>query len=93
MARAAGILLIDDVDKIDTTGWAIQKLYEVVDYRLIHLRPTVVTANHSLDQLRRIWGRSRIEHIADTGAAILSRIEGELFTVVEFAGPDQRRQA
>jgi len=88
--RSAGILLLDDVDKIDTTDWAIQKLYEVIDYRVVHQRQTIITANHSLKQLRQIWGRSKREHIRDTGLAILSRIEGELFAIVEFSGADQR---
>jgi DNA replication protein DnaC len=90
--RSAKILLIDDIDKVDTTGWAIQKLYEVIDHRLIRQRTTIITANHSISELRGLWRSSEKSHIRDTGSAILSRIEGEVYALVKFAGEDQRRQ-
>lgn len=88
--RHAGILLLDDIDKQRATPWALQKLYEVVDYRVIRDKPTIITANHSIVALRGEWASAREDHIRDTGAAILSRVAGQIYTSVEFAGKDQR---
>ncbi len=88
--RNAGVLLIDDIDKQRSTQWAMQKLYEVIDYRVVRDRATIITANHKIKQLRRIWLSSSQEHIKDTGSAILSRISGQLYSSVEFTGDDQR---
>jgi DNA replication protein DnaC len=90
LLRRAQILLIDDIDKNNSTQWAMQKLYEVIDYRVIRDKPTIITANHSVAQLRGMWARSQEAHIRDTGMAILSRIAGQLSAIVEFTGQDQR---
>ena len=88
--RHAGILLLDDIDKQRATPWAIQKLYEVIDYRVVRDKPTIITANHSVAALNAEWLSAKEDHIRDTGAAILSRIAGQLYASVEFAGLDQR---
>lgn len=90
LMRRAQILLIDDIDKNESTRWALQKLYEVIDYRDLNYKPTIITANHSLEQLRGLWVGSEADHVRDTGMAILSRIGGQLSTIVEFSGRDQR---
>lgn len=82
--RSARILLIDDIDKMESSKWAIQKLYEVIDHRVNRRRLTIITANHSIKQLRDLWLESNSEHIRDIGSAILSRIAGELYGAVEF---------
>lgn len=88
LMRRANILLIDDIDKTDTTRWAVQKLYEVVDHRVIRRKATIITANHSIDQLRQLWLKGDTK---DTGLAILSRFSGELYGSVAFTGKDQRQ--
>lgn len=88
--RRADILLLDDIDKTDSNRWSIQKLFEVVDYRVIHKKTTIITGNHSLEELRGLWNSSRQEHIRDTGSAILSRIAGQLYSTIGFSGADQR---
>jgi len=92
--RSADILLIDDIDKRDPTAWAVGKLYEVIDFRQLRERPTIITANRSVRQLEAYWSRSQrkgdAETIRDTSAAILSRIVGQLCVTVEFGGADQR---
>ena len=91
--RGADILVIDDIDKRDPTPWAMGKLYEVIDHRQARRKPTIITANHSLQALEAYWsgktGKGQ-EHISDAGGAIVSRIMGQLWKAVEFSGEDQR---
>lgn len=89
----ADILLIDDIDKKRMTAWASEKLYEVIESRQMRERPTIITANRSLDDLQTYWGNTGgkdAEHIRDSCAAVFSRIVGQLWGTVEFAGLDQR---
>ena len=88
--KRAGILLLDDIDKGSSTPWAIQKLYEVIDYRMDKGKVTIITANHSIEDLRRIW--SQVANIRDRAEAILSRIDGQIYSQVVFEGVDQRRK-
>jgi len=90
MMRRAGVLLLDDIDKQRSSPWALQKLYEVVDYRMINDKLTIITANHAIKDLRSTWESDRDQHIRDTSKAVLSRISGQLYSSVEFAGQDQR---
>jgi len=83
-ARHARILLIDDLDKLPSSPWAMGRLLALVNYRYDAQKPTIITANHSAAQLRRLWNAD------DVGGAVLSRIMGQLFGTVEVAGKDIR---
>lgn len=85
-ARAAGILLLDDLDKTSTKPWAMERLFALINYRYGYQKPTIITANHSLEYLKREWLGS------DAGQAVLSRIAEMLFDVIECQGDDQRWQ-
>lgn len=87
--KTAGILLIDDIDKRQPTPWAMGKLYEVVDYRYLREKPTIITANRSLLELLDLWSQKSVE-AHDSGAAIISRIAEQLWATVRFTGQDQR---
>ena len=91
-ARAADILLIDDLDKTATSEWAMGKLFGLVNYRYVRQKPTIITANRSLLRLREEWRASKLSHIRDTGQATLSRIEGQLMALVILDGEDQRQK-
>lgn len=89
-AKAARALLIDDLDKTTSSEWALEKLFALVNARCVTGRPTIITANRSLSELRRAWQRSKLPHVQDTGIAILSRIAGQIWNIVEFEGKDNR---
>lgn len=89
-ARSAKILLIDDLDKTSTGEWAMSKLYGLINHRLHYEKPTIITANRSIQELQAEWKESPKDHVRDTGMAILSRIRGPLWANVEFKGQDQR---
>jgi DNA replication protein DnaC len=75
--RDAELLVLDDFGTQNATGWAQEKLFQIVNYRYINRLPLVVTTNLSLDEIEpRI--RSRLQ-------------DPELVTKVEIKSTDYRR--
>lgn len=75
--RNAGLLVLDDFGTQNATGWAQEKLFQIVNYRYINRLPTVVTTNLLLDEIEpRI--RSRLS-------------DPELVTQSRILAPDFRR--
>jgi DNA replication protein DnaC len=88
--KNATILVIDDVDKGRPSEWAMGKLLEVAQHRYVREKPTIVTANHSLQELQQAWEKSEKGYVRDAGGAITSRWMGQLWGQIEVTGPDQR---
>jgi DNA replication protein DnaC len=77
--RNAQLLVLDDFGTQNATGWAQEKLFQIINYRYINRLPLVVTTNLSLDEIE---------------ARIRSRLQDpELVTSVRIAAPDFRRPA
>lgn len=75
--RNTPLLILDDFGTQNATGWAQEKLFQIVNYRYINKLPMVVTTNLSLNEIEgRI--RSRLE-------------DPELVTRVVINAPDYRR--
>ena len=75
--RNASLLVLDDFGTQNATGWAQEKLFQVINYRYINKLPLVVTTNLSLDELDARF-RSRLA-------------DRELVTDVRINAPDYRR--
>ena len=75
--RNASLLILDDFGTQNATGWAQEKLFQIVNYRYINKLPLVITTNLSLDNIEPRF-RSRL---ADRG----------LVTEVRINAPDYRR--
>lgn len=90
LMRSASILAIDDIDKRKPSEWAVGKLFEVIQHRYYHEKPTIITANHSIQELQKLWGESKAEHIRDAGGAILSRVMEQLWRQIGIKAKDQR---
>ncbi len=74
--RNAGLLVLDDLGAQNSTKWAVEKLFQIVDYRYARKLPTVVTTNLDLEDLDdRI--RSRLQ-------------DPDLVTRVQITAPDYR---
>ncbi len=74
--RNAGLLVLDDLGAQNSTKWAGEKLFQIVDYRYARKLPTVVTTNLDLEELDdRI--RSRLQ-------------DPDLVTRVRITAPDYR---
>ena len=75
--RNAKLLILDDFGTQNATGWAQEKLFQIVNYRYINKLPLVVTTNLSLSEIEpRI--RSRLQ-------------DPELVSDVRINAPDYRR--
>jgi DNA replication protein DnaC len=74
--RNAPLLVLDDFGTQNVTGWAQEKLFQIVNFRYINKLPLVITTNLSLDEIEaRI--RSRL-------------IDRDLVTDVRINAPDYR---
>ena len=75
--RNARLLVLDDFGTQNATGWAQEKLFQIINYRYINKLSTVITTNLSLDEIEpRI--RSRLS-------------DPELVGFVHINAPDYRR--
>jgi DNA replication protein DnaC len=73
--RNAKLLVLDDFGTQNATGWAQEKLFQIVNYRYINKLPTLITTNLALDEIEpRI--RSRL---ADPELVTQSRINAPDF--------------
>ena len=75
--RNASLLVLDDFGTQNATGWAQEKLFQVINYRYINKLPLVITTNLSLDDIEARF-RSRLS-------------DRELVTDVRINAPDYRR--
>jgi DNA replication protein DnaC len=74
--RNVGLLVLDDLGAQNATPWAVEKLFQIVDYRYLRRLPMVVTSNQRLEDLDdRI--RSRLQ-------------DPELSTLINISSPDYR---
>jgi len=75
--RNASLLVLDDFGTQNATGWAQEKLFQILNYRYINKLPLVITTNLSLDEIE---------------ARIRSRLaDPDLVTAVRIIAPDYRR--
>jgi DNA replication protein DnaC len=75
--RNASLLVLDDFGTQNATGWAQEKLFQIINYRYINKLPLVITTNLSLDDIEARF-RSRLS-------------DRELVTDVRINAPDYRR--
>ncbi len=73
--RTIPLLILDDLGTQNDTGWAEEKLYQIINYRYVNKLPTVVTTNVPL---REMDGR------------IASRLKDPMVNRVTFMTPDYR---
>lgn len=81
-AESYGLLALDDLGAEKVTDWTMEAIEGLVDARARSVRPTIVTSNLRLGQLRDLWG-------GVAGMRIASRVAGCCATV-EMRGPDRR---
>jgi DNA replication protein DnaC len=83
------MLVLDDLGKESGSRWSLMTLFTIVNTRYEGMRPTVVTSQYTLSQLR---SRLASTGEAETATAIASRIAATCADV-ELTGPDLRRGA
>lgn len=83
------LAVIDDLDKRPPTGWTREVLFTVLNHRYNAQLPTVLTFNYGPDDADpKSPGRLALEEYL--GHAVLDRLIGAAFDVVEFDGPSYR---
>ena len=75
--RNSSLLILDDFGTQNATGWAQEKLFQIINYRYINKLPLVITTNLNLDDIEARF-RSRLS-------------DRELVTDVRINAPDYRR--
>ena len=76
------LLALDDLGVERPTEWAMETLTGLIDTRVAAGRPTIVTSNYSLGELRDRWGGM-------PGMRLASRLGGACERI-EMTGPDRR---
>jgi DNA replication protein DnaC len=75
--RNAGLLILDDFGTQNATAWALEKLFQIINYRYINHLPLVVTTNLDMDGIE---------------ARIRSRLaDPDLVSVIRITSTDYRR--
>lgn len=74
--RTTPLLILDDLGTENTTSWALEKLFQLLNYRYLMRLPTVITTNQELEYLDPRL-RSRLG-------------DGELVDIVTILAPDFR---
>lgn len=83
------VVVIDDLDKKAATEWTKSTLYSVLNYRYNAELPTILTFNYGLAESDpKAPGRLALE--AYLGRAVLDRVIGATFDIIEFTGPSYR---
>jgi DNA replication protein DnaC len=77
--RTAPVLILDDLGTESATAWAQEKLFQILNHRYSARLPTVITTNHSLEEIP-LRLRSRL-------------VDPDLSRVVAIAAPDYRGSA
>ncbi|WPX08187.1 ATP-binding protein [Anaerocellum danielii] len=54
--KNADLVILDDLGAESSTGWAVEKLYMLVDMRYRDEKPLIVTTNYDLEQLKERLG-------------------------------------
>lgn len=49
--RNASLLVLDDLGTENSTPWATEKLFQIINYRYNQRRPTIITTNRDLDRI------------------------------------------
>lgn len=87
--QQGAFVVIDDLDKRKSTDFTRGVLYSVLNYRYNAELPTALTFNFGPDEVDpQARGRLALESIL--GPAVLDRIIGSAFDVIDFNGPSYR---
>lgn len=72
MIRTIPLLVLDDLGTENATGWAREKLYQIINHRYNYRLPTVITSNRDIDKDidKRISSR-----ICDVGLSELIEVD------------------
>ena len=77
--KSAQNLILDDLGREYTSGWTTAIFHEIIDYRYnkqINLN-TLITTNHSLEELEKILGVPVVSRLTDFTASSVVIMDGD----------------
>lgn len=87
----APILLIDDLGKETGTQWVCETLYTIFNERYEAMKPTIITTENGLEDIRKNYVITINDQIIDRGKSIISRLT-EDFIYIPLTGSDYRQR-
>lgn len=87
-AARARLLVLDDLGKGTKTGWAVERLYLLLDHRCNEGLPTIVTSNYGLAKVASMLAGDE-ETIQPIASRVLATCDEN---GIEMTGPDRRRK-
>ena len=85
------ILLIDDLGKETGTQWVCETLYMIFNERYESMKPTIITTENGLDEIKRNYITTVNGVTIDRGKSIISRLT-EDFIYIPLTGEDYRQR-
>ena len=85
------ILLIDDLGKETGTQWVCEMLYLIFNERYESMKPTIITTENGLEEIRRNYVTVVNGQTIDRGKSITSRLT-EDFIYIPLTGDDYRQR-
>lgn len=85
------ILLIDDLGKEVGTQWVCETLYAIFNERYEAMKPTIITTENGLEQIKNNYITTVNGQIIDRGKSIVSRLTSD-FIYVPLTGEDYRQR-
>lgn len=79
--KECDLLILDDLGSEFHTSFTQNIIYNIINYRLSHKRPTIISTNLNLEELEKNYS-----------SRLVSRIMGEDYIVMNFVGTDIRQQ-
>jgi DNA replication protein DnaC len=61
----ADLLVIDDLGVEQSTDWSVTKIYNIIDSRYRNKLPLIVTTNHTLDDLKELYGERTYDRLIE----------------------------
>ena len=83
--KACKVLVLDDFGKESPTGYALERLFDLIDHRNGHFKPTIVTSQLKPSQLAQRLAQAG----NDVAVAIISRLRQDC-KLIETSGVDMR---
>lgn len=64
--KNADVLILDDLGTEKPSEWTVERIFEIIDHRYSSCRPTVITTNCTVDELKRQIGARSYDRIKET---------------------------
>lgn len=67
ICRDVDLLVVDDIGTENPTGWVLEKLYTIIDYRVEHKKSSIFTTNLTGEEMKKKLGRALTSRIWGAG--------------------------